>query len=360
MTKLSDLTLDIPPVNRDEKFRTELTSSCRDSDSITKVENAGYVLREGDTTVQIMHNGLRVVQGGYHGSWMTEIIAKLRGHHEPQEELMFDHILKFVGSDATMIELGCFWSYYSLWFLKDHPNRRTLGVEPDPQNRLLGLQNAALNDLNLEILHGYVGPLAGQEPTFPTENSGDIYVPALSPATLIKEHFGGTLDILHCDTQGGEIFTVHDCAELLRNGNIRFLVVSTHSMHITGDALTHEKCLKMIEDLNAEILIEHDVQESFSGDGLIVAYFGNDGLDFPDIEISRNRYSTSLFRNPVFDLDYSLKQMHALNMEISHLNEKLSQFETINENPVLVGKDVPSATPFSTLWKKVIAKLAGR
>lgn len=92
------------------------------------------ILTEAGTDYQLMHNGLRVIAGGYHGDWMSEIIARLQGHHEPQEEVIFHEILRHVGPSATMLELGGFWSYYSLWFLKGFEARRAIVLEPDPSH----------------------------------------------------------------------------------------------------------------------------------------------------------------------------------------------------------------------------------
>jgi len=61
-----------------------MTVGCRDSDPIPKVEAAGRRLVEMGAGVQIMHNGVRVVDGGYYGEWMATLIERLRGHHEPQ------------------------------------------------------------------------------------------------------------------------------------------------------------------------------------------------------------------------------------------------------------------------------------
>jgi hypothetical protein len=88
--------------------RAEMTASCRDCDHIPKVPDAGWVFAGDGRPVQIMHNGVRVVAGGYYGDWMTSIIARLHGHHEPQEEGVSYAILKNVTSDATMLELGGF------------------------------------------------------------------------------------------------------------------------------------------------------------------------------------------------------------------------------------------------------------
>lgn len=54
---------------------------------------------------------------------------------------------------------------------------------------------------------------------------------------------------------------------------VRFLVVSTHHSSISGRLDTHGECCDMIRSFGGHILVEHDVQESFSGAGLIVASF---------------------------------------------------------------------------------------
>jgi FkbM family methyltransferase len=255
-----------------------------------------------DGPVQIMHNGLRVVAGGYHGAWMSEIIAQLGGHHEPQEERAFATLLDMVGPDACMIELGCFWSYYSLWFLKGHPGRKALGIEPDPAHVEIGRRNAALNGLHHEIRQGVIGAEDRDHVVFETEDSGTVSVPMFRASTLCRDFARGRVDILHCDTQGAETIVVADCEALLRSGQVRFLVISTHDQSITGDCLTHQRCLAMVRDFGGLVLEEHDVHESFSGDGLIVAYFGQEPIKWPELSLSFNRYSHSLFPNPIFRL----------------------------------------------------------
>ena len=74
--------------------RAIMTSSCIDCAGIAKVQEAGRILDTPNGPVQVMHNGVRVKAGGYHGDWMAQIIRALQGHHEPQEELVFHHILR--------------------------------------------------------------------------------------------------------------------------------------------------------------------------------------------------------------------------------------------------------------------------
>jgi FkbM family methyltransferase len=293
----------LPPILLDNAARAAMTVSCGDCELIPKVPEAGKVISLDGKPVQIMHNGVRVVAGGYYGDWMTGIIERLRGHHEPQEEAVFHEILKHLAPQATMLELGGFWSYYSLWFKSEHGEQRhAFVVEPDPNHIAIGRANAALNNSEITFVQSSVGPEPISAVKFATESAGTIRIPQISVASLLREHRIPKLDVLHCDTQGAETAIIRSCESLLRGHAIRFAIVSTHSHHISGDPITHQRCLAMLKDFGGTILAEHDVHESFSGDGLIAAYFGAEPIEWNEPPISRNRYSTSLFRNPLYDL----------------------------------------------------------
>lgn len=288
----------------DEDFRIAMTCSCRDSDSISKVPSAGSIEQDPKSghPVQVMHNGLRVFAGGYYGDWMATIIENLKGHHEPQEELIFHALLQRLGDQpATMIELGSFWSYYSLWFLKDHPqNRRAICLEADPEHLAIGRLNAQINNLYPTFVHGFAGHENSTEPVpFQTEKSGTLNLDCYCVDQLLLSHQIDHLDILHIDTQGAELSVLKGAAQAIQDKRIRFLVVSTHSYELCGDPLMHQRCLAWLEDHDAHIICEHDVHESYSGDGLIVASLSTED-DHWNQYISRNRYTNSLFPNPAF------------------------------------------------------------
>src|SRR3954469_16892907 len=77
---------DTVPVSTTAEARIEMAASCRDADPIPKVRGAGRVVSLPDgRQVQVMHNGVRVVVDGYYGAWMTRLIERCSGHHEPQE-----------------------------------------------------------------------------------------------------------------------------------------------------------------------------------------------------------------------------------------------------------------------------------
>lgn len=285
-----------------DRQRIEMTVSCRDCDNLPRVANAGQVVDEAGQRIQIMHNGLKVVADGYYGAWMTEIITRLGGHHEPQEERVFHEVLRHLGPDATMIELGGFWSYYTLWFLSGSPARRSVVLEPDPRNIAVGRANAALNGLAPEFVQAFAGPEPKPAVTHATDTVRRNTLPQRSVADLMAASGFTRLDLLHCDIQGAETGLIPSLAPLVREDRLGFGVFSTHAEAISGDPLTHQTCLAHIAAIGGHVLVEHDVHESYSGDGLIVAWFGRAPIAFAEPAISRNRYATALFRNPLYDL----------------------------------------------------------
>ena len=114
------------------------------------------------------------------------------------------------------------------------------------------------------------------------------------------------VDILHCDTQGCEEFVVDQAINLAKDGLLRFCFFSTHVYEITGNPLTHQQVLAKLQDAGAWILAEHDVFESFSGDGLIVASFEqiDRGLR---VDLSLNRYSKNIFKHPSVHLSKAIR-----------------------------------------------------
>jgi FkbM family methyltransferase len=286
------------PMN--ELERTLMTIGCRDTDVIPKVPGAGSIVREGEHLVQVMHNGVRVQAGGYYGDWMAQIIRGLQGHHEPQEELVFHHLLRYVRHRTRMVELGAFWSYYTLWFLKEIPGSTALCVEPDAHNLAVGRNNAWLNGMldRVEYRNAWVGGDAAASMAGATENSGgEIQLPVMNMESVVDACGGQPLELVHMDVQGAELAFVRSMRAAVDRRLLRFVMVSTHHSSISGSTTTHPDCVEALRTLGANILVEHDVIESYSGDGMILASFYQEdaALKFP--ELSRNRAQTSLFKS---------------------------------------------------------------
>lgn len=294
----------VPPGVLSEEARRIMTASCRDADHLPRVEGAGEVFETADgERIQVMHNGIKVIADAYCGPWTTRLISDLRGVHEPQEEAVFHALMAHVPERATMIEIGAFWTYYSLWFLSAAPESRTaIGLEPDPAHLEVGRRNCALNGLCVDYHMGRIAAADAPPAPFKTEASGVIDVEAVSLAGLMDRTGTAHADIVLCDAQGGEIDMLMGMEDLVDQRRIGVALISTHGKAITGSPLTHQHCLHLVDQLGGTVLVEHDVHESYSGDGLIVANFGPPLAGWIAPRISFNRYSTSLFRNPIWDL----------------------------------------------------------
>lgn len=284
--------------------RIAMATHCRDADPVPKVPGAGQVSVDNGQRVQLMHNGVRVMADGYYGFWMTDLISACRGHHEPQEERVFHEIVSRLPPGGTMIELGGYWAFYTAWFLTAASGRRAVVVEPDPVHMDVGRANLALNGVTEATIFvsGFAGGTPGEVRAFDTEKSGRIDALGYDVPTLMTIHGMDKLTILHCDTQGAEFVVLEQATSLMQERRIDWVVVSTHHHSISGDPLTHQRCLHLLRGVGGTIVAEHDVQESFSGDGLIVARFCPEPTGWQPVVLSRNRVSTSLFRDPLYDL----------------------------------------------------------
>jgi FkbM family methyltransferase len=284
----------------DLERRIALTVAADLTASITKVDDAGLFTEVDGTPVQVMHNGVVVLRDGYLGPWQSQVINELRGHHEPQEEVVFDAILKRLakkkkGGGRAMLELGAWWSYYSLWFKQAFPEAAVIGIEPDEPFLATGRRNFELNEMEGTLLHGVVGPNPGEMLRFQAASDGQFHeVRQYGLGELLALAGVDQFDVILADIQGAETTFLATSAELLRSGACRFLLVSTHDPLISGSAMTHRDVVAAITALGGHIIAEHSVSESFSGDGLVAASFHRKDRKFT-VDIPHARAVDSLF-----------------------------------------------------------------
>lgn len=239
-----------------EEQRVQITTSCRDTDYIPKVDNAGSVFDGPDgRKVQVMHNGLKVSADSYYGPFVTRIIEGLGGHHEPQEEKLFFEVLKKIPAGSTMIELGAYWSYYSLWFNKEVVDAKNYMVEPETENLETGKFNFELNNSVGTFEHALVSDVA-DDSTSP---------PSVSVDHIIEKYGLDDIAILHSDIQGFERLMLDGAKNVLGRKGVRFIFISTHGYEI------HQRCMSFLNRADYHLVASHTPSESFSGDGLIVA-----------------------------------------------------------------------------------------
>lgn len=294
------------PALADARRRIELTVAVRDTDVLPKVPEAGVVKDHDGTRVQVMHNGLLIEEGCYYGEGTTEIIERLRGHHEPQEEPVFHAVVERLRTDPdehpAMVELGSFWAYYSLWFRHALGAGECVMVEPDPSNLAAGERNFALNGYQGRFVRAAVGRRHGGTIRLPTESDGRLReVPVVTLDGLMRDERLERASLVLCDAQGAELDVLRGGETAIRDGRIRFLFISTHHHSISGDPLTHQKCLGWLKDAGAHIVAEHTISESCSGDGLIVAAFEPRDRDL-QVPVTHVRARDSLFGEVEWEL----------------------------------------------------------
>lgn len=328
--------------------RVRMTLDCADSDALPKVEGAGDVFDLDGTTVQRMHNGLLIEEGCYYGPWMTEIIRSLHGHHEPQEEVVFAAVLdRLVATEAapTMVEMGAFWSYYTMWFLQGAGDAaRAVGIEPDPAYLEIGRRNLALNGLTATLLPGAVGDEPGAPVAFRTESTDEVVeVPQYDLASLMAETGLERVDLLMVDIQGFETVLLRRAVDQLRAGVVRFLIVSTHHHLISGDALTHQRALDLLVDAGAHVIAEHTVQESFSGDGLIAVSFDERDHDLR-LDVSHARSRESLFGELEHDLQRAMDEVRDTHLALQGRLAELARLQEVEQSAQARVRELESST----------------
>lgn len=230
-----------------ERIRKVKLSS--DNQKIHSGNDAGK-LKDGKLT---MHNGLVIDPLSYYGAPVMRMLMENRAIHEPQEEFVFQEVLKYVPEEAVMLELGCYWGFYSMWFASKIRNSKNFLI--DNQDGISRARaNFAMNKLNGTFMTGYIGK----------ENSNSS-VPVTNVDRICKEQGIEFLDILHSDIQGFELEMLETTSEMISNRAIGFIFISTHSQEL------HYSCIDFLKGKGYLILCHADLEDSFSEDGLIVA-----------------------------------------------------------------------------------------
>lgn len=237
-----------------------------DNEFIPRVSDAGVIY--GDR--QVMHNGIHVSlwKGGYYGSLISEMLIQNRGVHEPQEEKVFQEILKTFKPGSTMVELGSYWAFYSLWFQKEVPDARSFLIEPVPEYLELGMRNFELNSRSGHFTQAYIGAKTG------TAEDGIPIVCMDEYAEKVGIEF---IDLLHSDIQGYEADMLEGATRLFDEKRIGYVCISTHCNQ------GHEKCYTFLKKRDFTIIASADPYASYAHDGVLVArapyYPGIDKVD---------------------------------------------------------------------------------
>ena len=212
-----------------------------------------------------MHNGTKVMLDAYCGKWMTKIIKKLKGHHEPQEEKVFYEILKKIPNKSIMLELGAYWSYYSCWFHNEKKESKNYMIEPSQRCLEIGQINTKLNNFEGDFTLGFIGAQSANNCRFINSDGSEQFLNKICIDDFLVEKNIEHINILHSDIQGAEYDMLIGAERSIDKAKIDYLFISTHGEDI------HKTCVSFLKDKHFNIIVNHTIEESYSVDGLIVA-----------------------------------------------------------------------------------------
>ena len=155
---------------------------CDDRKFIVPHPLAGII----DVGLLVMHNGIRIKPLSYYGFPMLRMFKLTKGVHEPQEERVFQEVLKVMPPGATMLELGSYWAFYSMWFQKTVPDAHSYMVEPEEAGLKSGKENFEINGLQGDFTRAFIG-----------NEYKEISPPILTVDWILSEKNIPFLDLLH-------------------------------------------------------------------------------------------------------------------------------------------------------------------
>ena len=243
--------------------RIKLAQESADNNKIDHVVNAGTFNKDDNL---IMHNGLVISPLSYYNFPMLELLFLNKGIHEPQEEYVFQEVLKSIPDTAVMLELGSYWSFYSMWFNSKVDDAKNYLIEPEDIDS--GKTNFELNKMNGDFTKAYI-----------SDNSSDKIngTPTVCVDDFIETKNIEFLDILHSDIQGYEYKMLQGAENLLNKKQVGYIFISTHSNEI------HYQCMEHLKLKGYKLVCSYDMDESYSWDGLLVfknpSYKGLETID---------------------------------------------------------------------------------
>ena len=252
LTSISKIRVELSDVSDDWLERLDQVLMSPANQNLLRCDGAGTI----SNGIILMHNGVRVAALSYYGGGMIHLLQNNRGSHEPEEELIFEQVVRSLGESPVMLELGAYWGFYSLSLLNHKPKAKCILVEPNQKNLIAGKVNFRINQRKGIFINAYAGEKIDNFP----ESVLPFYVDEFLETNSIKD-----LDILHSDIQGAEALMLHSASNTLKNKRVGFVFISTHW------DLMHTECRKIIKDHGYEIRCDILPSLSYSYDGLIFA-----------------------------------------------------------------------------------------
>lgn len=241
--------------DKEWEYRISIALKSEYNKFIPRVSNAGNI----NKGFQTMHNGLQISTGDYYGLPITKMLHLNKGVHEPEEEKMFMDVISKMPEDPVMIEMGSFWAFYSMWFLKSTVRGKVFMIEPELKNIEVGKKNFKKNNLSGTFDNYFIGKSSHSENGI-SMICLDDYIEQMD----IKH-----INIAHADIQGFELEMLLGASRCLESKLADYFFISTH----TNDL--HYKCMEFLKKYGYRIVFNVDLDKAASFDGFILAISPN-------------------------------------------------------------------------------------
>jgi hypothetical protein len=154
--------------------------------------------------------------------------------------------IKSEKSNASMIELGANWSYYSLLFKHIIGKNNTFNImlEADPEALKRGIHNFSINSCEGTFLNKMVGNEIYRIPEL------DM-IPCIQLENLCKEYNLNHIDILHSDIDCSEFDMLNQNKAFFEKKIAKYLFLLTHSEDL------HNKCFEFLKNLKYDCILNH-------------------------------------------------------------------------------------------------------
>lgn len=229
--------------------RINLVKKAPENPKIEKVKDAGTIQKG----LFVMHNGLKIEPLSYVGPEMLRLMTENKAVHEPQEEYAFQEVLKHIKPGGVMVEVGAYWSFYSMWFAQKVKNARNFMID-NVNGVKRGKENFALNNLNGTFKTAYIG------------KGGMVDgIPLITIDEFAEENKLDFIDLLHADIQGHELTMLETMPQILDNMKVGYLFISTHTVEL------HQQCKNYLIEKGYSIVCDADFEHTYSPDGVLVA-----------------------------------------------------------------------------------------
>lgn len=221
--------------------------------------------------------------------------------HEPEEEELFNAVLREMDPSGTFVDVGAAIGYYCILAKKTLPSLQVHAFEPLPQFRDYLTQNATLNDLAADAIIVHAEAVAArcgtakfvdrqygssfqrsdtstwrllarrlkrlqrnlvqQKVANPTQTTAQVRVTTLDK---FIDRLGQKVDLIMVDVQGFEVDVLAGASRSMTDELIRRWLIGTHSPEL------HRRCLDVVRHAGYEISVEQ-AKSTHQPDGIILA-----------------------------------------------------------------------------------------